>query len=108
MLHLDRRVTIQSATEARDAHGQAVTTWATFAEVAARRRDTRSGERAAAQQTLAARSATYRIRWRAGITEKMRLVDDGVTWQITGIADNRREGWMELACEAINPAAVSS
>ena len=44
----------------------------------------------------------------AGVTEEMRVIEAGMTWGIVGIADNKRQGWMELMCEAINPSAVAA
>lgn len=106
---LDRRVTIQAPTETRDAAGESIITWAEFKTVWADRRDVRGQERFRIDQRLATRTAVFRIRWFSGVTEKMRLLDtdDSTAWEITGIADDRRKGWMELTCEAIKPPAVT-
>lgn len=102
---LDRRVTIQSLTETQDSAGQPIKAYADLATIWAERRDVRGNERFASNQALAMRAAIFRIRWRTGMTEKMRLIDDGTTYDVTGIAGDRRKGWMELSCEAFNPAA---
>lgn len=104
---LDRRVTIQSATTTQDASGQPIETWATLAVVWAGRRDVRGSERFGAQQDFATRTATYRMYWLSGIHERMRLVDAGTTYRITGIAASRRQNWLELSVEALNPEAVA-
>lgn len=105
---LDRRVVIQSATTAQDASGQPIETWSTFATVWAERKDLRGSERFASEQELALRTATFRIRWLSGLHEEMRVVDAGTTYDLVGIADDRRQGWMELACEATNPQPVTA
>ena len=104
---LDRRITIQQAHVVQDASGQEIETWEPFATVSAARMDVRGRERFASDQRFAARSAVYRLRYLSGIDEKMRIVDDGKTYQIIGIADNSRQGWAELSAEAINPGALS-
>lgn len=103
---LDRRIVIEYATTVRDAVGQEIETWADFASVWASRNDVRGTERFSAEQPFAARTARYRLRYVAGITEEMRIVDDGVTYDIIGIADNGRQGWVELTAEARIPGAL--
>lgn len=104
--NLDRQLTIQSATTTQDASGQEIETWATVATVWAARKDVRGSERFAAEQEIATRAATYRIRWITGVNEKMRVVDAGTTYGIVGIADDYRQGWMELSVEAVNPEDI--
>ena len=101
---LNLSVDIQSLTATQDATGQPVESWSTFATVYANRRDVRGRERFEADQTIAVRSATYRIRWLAGLNETMRIVDAGTTYRIVGIADDYARGWMEISAEAFNPA----
>ena len=104
---LDRRIVIENFTEAQDAAGQEIKTWATFATVWAERRDVRGTERNQSAQKLATRTAIFRIRWLVDMTEEMRLIEAGTTYGIIGIADSQRKGWMELTAEAINPEAIS-
>jgi len=101
---LDRLVTVESRAVAQDASGQEIETWSTFAAAWAERRDMRGIERFAASQELAVRSATFRLRWLDGVDETMRLIDEGTTWNITGISGDRRKDWTELACEARDAA----
>ena len=105
---LDRRIVIQSATESQDAAGQPIKTWTNLATVWAKRQDLKGRERFTAQQRLAIRTATYRIRWLSGLEEKMRVLDEGSTYEVVGVAGERRQGWAELSCEALNPAAIGS
>jgi len=104
---LDRQITIQHATVIQDASGQEIEHWEPFASVWASRKDVRGSERFSSDQRFAARSAVYRLRYLSGLNEEMRIVDDGKTYQIIGIADNERQGWAELSAEAINPGALA-
>lgn len=103
---MDRRIDIQTATRSQDASGQEIETWSVLVTIWAERKDMRASERFAAEQRLAVRTCIFRIRWRAGLTERMRVVDGETTYDVTGIAGDNRAGWCELACEAINPEAV--
>lgn len=103
---LNRRVTIQSATVAQDENGEPIQTWATFKTVWAERKDVRGAERFDADQRLAIRTATFRIRWLESVSEHMRVIDAGTIYDVKGIAEERRQGWLELSCESINPVAV--
>ncbi|MCH7945880.1 MAG: phage head closure protein [Armatimonadetes bacterium] len=88
--------------------GEEVEVWTTFATVWAKRQDLKGRERFTARQRLALRTATYRIRWLGGLEEKMRVLDEGSTFEVVGIAGERRQGWLELSCEALNPATTGS
>lgn len=103
---LDRRITIQRATVTQDAAGQETEAWQTFATVWARRRDMRGRERWTGEQRYAARAAIYDLRFVPGVHEEMRIVDNGITYRIIGLADNARQGWLEISAESINPGAV--
>ena len=105
---LDRRIIIQSAATAPDAAGQLIETWTDLATVWAKRKDLRGQERFAAQQRLAARTTTYRIRWLSGLGEKLRVLDEGSTYEVVGVAGERRQGWAELSCAARDPAVTGS
>lgn len=104
---LNHRITIEVATETKDAAGQPVASWSTFATVWADRRDVKGGERFASSQNIAERAATFRIRWRGDVNEKMRVLDEGATYEIVGIAGDRRGGWLELSCSSQNPEAAT-
>lgn len=99
---LDRQVVIQTFSEERDAAGQPVKTWSTFATVWAEKRDMRGSERFDAQQIVDDEVATFVIRWLAGVTAEMRVVADGRTYEIVGAPAEigRREG-LEITGKAI-------
>ena len=89
--HLDRRITIQSATETQDAHGQPVETWSDFlAELPAEYLPVSGAEQFQAQQVLARAVAKFRIRWRDDLTRKMRLTFESQTFGITHAEEDRR------------------
>ncbi len=93
---LDRKITIQSATEAQDGYGEAVPTWGTFATVWAKFTPNRGGERFAANQIVAQADGVFRIRWQPGITEKMRVSYDGDIYDIQYIAEIGRHEALDL------------
>jgi len=103
---LDREIIIQSFTESQDASGQPIQSWATFATVFANRKMVKGNERFTSEQRMAVRTATFRFRWLAGITEEMRITDAGSMYRILGIASDQREGWIEISAAATNPEAT--
>ena len=48
---------------------------------------------------LALRNSTFRIRWRDDVTELMRVVYDGLLWDIRGIAEVGLRRGLELICQ---------
>ena len=105
---LDRRITIQQSTDTQDAAGQPIAAWSTFAAVWAGHKDMRGRERFASEQDLAVRTVTFRMYWLDGVHERMRVIDeDGTVYDIQGIAGDKRQNWLELSCEANNPAATA-
>ena len=100
---LRERVTIQSATEARNSIGEVVQTWGTFVEVWASvdglsgREVLQSGQ----QQT----EVTHRVRMRyvTGLTQRMRLSWRGRILEITSLLEHNNRTEHELLCvEAID------
>jgi SPP1 family predicted phage head-tail adaptor len=71
---LRHRVTIQSATETRDAVGAVTKTWATLASVWASVEPLGGREFFSASQVQSDVTTRIRIRYRADVTEKMRVV----------------------------------
>ena len=95
---LDRRVTIEQRSVARDAAGGETVTWSTRAEVWGSRRDITGRDRIRADQKVVEASASFLIRWRSDIASTDRLVCDGVTYDIQHMAEmGMREGLEILA-----------
>ena len=88
-MNLDRRITIQRATEgAQDGFGHPALTWATLATVWASRADISDGERIAAGQRDTALMSRFVIRSSTTartISTLDRISHDGATWQIKGV-----------------------
>lgn len=103
---LDRQIVIQHATTVQNAAGEEVETWEPFATVWARRLDVRGRERFGSDQRFATRASVYRMRYLSGVSETMRVLDEGLTYQIVGLAGDARQDWAELTVEAVNPGAL--
>ncbi len=84
---LDRRITIEAPTITQDAYGAAVTSWRLFAVVWANMQDTMpSRSEAVTQGVLSQAKNQTRIRFRyiSTFTSAMRIVHDGVTYNVVG------------------------
>lgn len=98
--NLDRRVTIQSRTLAQNDYGQPTETWATFATRWASKRDVTGREFFAAGQEIAEKGTVFRIRYLSGVKTEMRLVSEGVTYNIRHTAEIGRRDALDIVCEA--------
>jgi SPP1 family predicted phage head-tail adaptor len=98
---LDRRITVQSLTQTRDAYGAPVDTWASFAVVWAKEKPIRGDEYFAAQQMTAKVDTVFTIRWLSGLLETMRISYDGKYWDIRSINELGRRAGMEIYAEAV-------
>lgn len=93
---LDRKITIQQPTEAANAAGEvAITGWTTWHSPWASKRPLRGSERFLADARRASHTAVWEIRYKTGLTTKMRITDDlGVVYKINSFQEiGRREGW---------------
>lgn len=79
---LRHRITIQSATEAQDSHGQAIDTWATYLTAWAEIAPLSGRELFAAQETHSEISTRIRLRYREGVTAKMRVLHGSTVYNI--------------------------
>jgi len=70
---LKKRVVIQKNTPTQDAYGSEVESWATFATRWASVEPLKGQEFFAAQQTDAALTVAFRLRYLAGVTTEMRV-----------------------------------
>ena len=100
---LDRRLTIQSRTLARNARGDESASWSNTATVWASRRDVSGREFFSSSEIRADISTVFRIRHRDGVSVLDRVIEDGLTYDIVHIARiGRREG-LDLVCRAAVP-----
>lgn len=90
---LDRRITIQSRIETQNSFGEAVISYGTLAQVWAEVLPLSGRELFTAAQTFPEAQLKVRIRYRADVTEKNRILHDGISYDIIHIAEiGRREG----------------
>ena len=97
---MDRFITIEEFTSVQDAFGQETETWTEFATVWAEKVDIKARERFAAAQDIAEETTRFRLRYLLGVSPKMRIVDDGKTYDIEGIAELGRRVGMEITATA--------
>ena len=97
---LDQRVTLQSRSVTTDAYGQDAIVWTDIATVWAQCQALRGREFFAAAQTQQEQTVKVRIRYRAGIDQKCRLVWRGVNHDITGVIPVGRNEMLEIMCMA--------
>lgn len=84
---LDQLVTLQQRAAGQNAHGQASGAWenVTLMDNIRARVDTRPGRDAfGAGQEVPTGAATFRIRYRPGVHERMRVMWRGVAYEIVG------------------------
>jgi SPP1 family predicted phage head-tail adaptor len=84
---LRHTLVIEQPTETRDAHGQAVQTWTTFATVPGSLEPLNGREIFAAAQVQAEITARARIRYLDGVTPKMRIAFESKIYAITAVID---------------------
>lgn len=96
---LDRKITIQAATLTQDAAGEQVEAWATFATLYAKKVRKSANEAVTAEQMAVTKVETYQARYKAGVTEKMQLVDKGVTYNIRAVSEIGRRAGLEITAE---------
>jgi SPP1 family predicted phage head-tail adaptor len=80
-------ITIEAPVSTQNAYGEPVVTWSDFASVYASREDLTGRELFAAQQVKAELTTRFTIRYLAGLSETMRIVLDGVYYDIQSVAD---------------------
>lgn len=99
----DRRVRLERPVQTLDAvYGSPVITWELVATVAAEWVELRPSRSEAVRQGLesARNQVRVRFRWRADVDSAMRVVADGVPFNIVGgPAELGRREYLELVCE---------
>jgi head-tail adaptor len=99
---LDRLVTIEQLTIVQGETGEEEETWTPWQQAYMAMKDTRAEERIEADQVLAVVTTTWMSHWIEGMKYKtVRLVYDGVIYDLTGIAELGRRSGMELTSKAV-------
>jgi SPP1 family predicted phage head-tail adaptor len=97
---LDRRVIIERKTVLQDETGQPVETWSTWKIVFMGKRDVRADERFRSDQELASETTVFVSHYIAGVTAQDRLVTEGKTYDIIGVAEVGRRSGLEITATA--------
>lgn len=95
---LDRKITIEQATETTNDFGEPIKTWATYCQPWAQIKYSPGNESYADNIEVQTQTVRFIIRYRSGITTKMRVLFDGVTYDIDGIMEPKRREMLELNC----------
>ena len=96
---LSERVTVQQASESRNAIGETVLSWATFAERWAIVEGVSSRESLAYGQQQISVSHRVRLRYLTGLTQSMRLQWRGRTLEIVSLLEHDNRSEHELLCQ---------
>lgn len=97
---LDNRIEIQQLTESRDSFGQPIKSWSLLAAVWSKFIPATSSESVTAEQRSSVNQAMFEIRYRRGITPRMRVKHDGAYWEIEGVHEPERRVKLVLQCHA--------
>jgi len=101
---LDRRAELRRRLLTRDdTTGEEAVTYVTYATVWASKRDIRGREFFAAQQINAETTTIWQIRYLSDVVYTDRLVCEGVTYNIIGIAEIGRRVGLEIQATAVRP-----
>lgn len=96
---LDRRISLASKTETKDALGQPKEAWSEYATVWARKMEKSVRDVFSSDQVQANRSVVFRIRYRSGVKDTDTVVFEGQRFQIRGISEYGRRVGLDLECE---------
>ncbi len=106
---LDRRITIQRATVARNSFNEPIETWGTLATVWANKADASASEAYRAQEVGAQITARFTIRWSGTVSDvnpRDRISFGSRTYDITGTREKQRGRWIEIDAVARNDIAA--
>lgn len=92
-------ITIQTRTDTRDSYGEPISTWTTFDQVWASIEPIAGREYFASKETRSQSTHRMRIRYRSGITTKMRISWDSRLFDIESILNTEeRDRELILMC----------
>lgn len=99
-MRLDRRIIIQTFTEAKDAYGESIKTWVTHATVWAKIEDKLTGLKTEeSKEIVAVNIRFFWIRYLDTVVEKMRIFWKSEYYYIEVITEIGREKFMKLKVE---------
>ena len=97
----DRRINIEQRSDTQDAIGQPVETWSLVAAVWANIKHLSGAQAIKAGADASSVKASIRIRYMAGIDAGMRIVADGVHYNIGALLPNKSAGYIDLVVEVV-------
>jgi len=100
---LNRRITIQQATTSADGYGEPIASWSSLAEVWAEVLPLTVNERFQAQQINPEATVKMRLRHRDDVTIHMRVLYEGVYYDIQGVTEIGFHEGLELLCGLWKP-----
>lgn len=100
---MDRRIQILSRSTSKNAFNEDVATFAVIATVWGQKVELAGAESLAAQQVSSQKTTKFRIYYRSDVLATSRLVVDGLTHEITYIAELGRRDFLEITARTIAP-----
>jgi SPP1 family predicted phage head-tail adaptor len=97
---MDTRIVIDHSVETVGEFGEILKTWATFATVWANKYEGGGRELVAAKQVNAEITTQFQIRYMSGLSTKMRIVVDGLYYDIASILEVVRRERMTIFAKA--------
>lgn len=97
--NLDRRIVIQTGTETVTGNGERTTSWATFHTCWAGMEYGTGSEKYEGDQLSALNQTRFKVRYKSGINEKMRISYDSSYYDIMHIEEVDRERYLILTAE---------
>jgi len=108
---LDRRITLQGATESQSDSGEIIYTWGNVATVWAELVSAKGNERFANAQLIGKAITTFRFRYSTAtkvITTKHRVVYDGREYDIVDVREPKRRETLEIDCTVPSEEPVAA
>lgn len=96
----DRQVTIEKNTPTRDETGAEVDSWSTFARPWAEKLYKAGKEFFTGQQLQAEEQVMYRMRYIDGVKREMRIIDNGMMYDILNVPERGRQRYLEITAKA--------
>jgi len=95
----DRNITLLSRVATKTTSGERLVSYTNLVITFAEKVFKRGGEQQAADQRVGYTVETFRIRYRAGITQVNAIRYEGEVWDIKNIAEENRKQFLILECE---------
>lgn len=102
---LDRRIELQASTATTDTFGAQTLAWESLGKRWARRDDNGGAETTQAGELVAINRVVYTLRYEPGLTARLRIVDDGQTYDIDNVSEIGRKHGLKLTAFTRNDQA---